>query len=40
MPKHLGSKGVYEVSHEVDLSSKVDALSEKFDKFLSMNRML
>jgi len=40
LPRQLGSKGgIYEVSHSVDLSSNVDALSKKFDQFLCMNKV-
>ena len=29
LPRHLGSKGkIYEVTHSIDLSNKVDALSK------------
>ena len=32
LPRQLGSRGgIYEVSHSVDLSSKVDTLAKKFD---------
>ena len=40
MPRQLGSKGgIYEVSHSIDLSSKVNALVKKFDQFLCMNKV-
>ena len=40
MPRQLRSKGgVYEVSHLIDLSSKVTALSKKFDQLLYMNKV-
>ena len=40
LPRQLGSKGgIYEVSHSVDLSSKVDALTKKFDQLLCMNKV-
>jgi len=36
----LGSKGgIYEVSHSIDVSSKVDTLSKKFVQLLCMNEM-
>jgi len=32
LPKQLGgTKGIYEVSHSLDLSSKANALTKKFD---------
>jgi len=35
LPRKLGSKGgFYEVTHSIDLSSKVYALSKKFDQLL------
>ena len=38
--RQLGSKGgIYEVSHSVDLSSKVDPLAKKFDQLLCMNKV-
>ena len=39
VPRHLGGKSVYDMSHVVDLSSKVDVLPQKFDQLLSMNPM-
>jgi len=40
LPKQLGSKrGIFEVSHSVDLSSKVDSLAKKFDQLLCMNKV-
>ena len=40
LPRQLGSKGgIYEVSHSIDLSSKVDALAKKFDQLLCMNKV-
>ena len=40
LPRQLGSKGgIYEVSHLVDLSSKVDALPKKFDQLLCINKV-
>jgi len=40
LPRQLGSKGeIYEVSHLVDLFSKVDALIKKFDQLLCMNKV-
>jgi len=39
-PRQLGSRGgVYEVTHSIDPSSKVNTLSKKFDQFLCMNKM-
>ena len=36
----MGSKrGIYEVSNSIDLSSKVDALTKKFDQLLFMNKV-
>ena len=35
LPRQLRSKGgIYEVSHSVDLSSKVDGLAKKFNQFV------
>jgi len=40
LPRQLGSKGgIYEVSHSIDLSSKVDALAKNFDQLLCMNKV-
>ena len=40
LPRQLGSKwGIYEVSHSIDLSIKVDALAKKFDQLLCMNKV-
>jgi len=40
LPRQLESKwGIYEVSYSIDLSSKVDALSKKFDQLLCMNKV-
>ena len=40
LPSQLGSKGgIYEVSLSIDLSSKVDAISKKFDQLLCMNKV-
>ena len=40
LPRQLGSKGeIYEVSHSIDLSSKVDASAKKFDQLLHMNKV-
>jgi len=40
LSRQLGSKGgIYEVSHSVDISSKVDALVKKFDQLLCMNKV-
>jgi len=39
-PRQLGSKrGIYEVSHSIDLSSKVDALAKKFDQLLCISKV-
>jgi len=32
--------GIYEVSHSIDISSKVDTLTKKFDQLLCMNKVL
>ena len=38
-PRQLRSKGgISEVSHSIDLSSKVNALAKKFDQLLCMNK--
>ena len=34
---YLGGRSLHEVSHALDSSFKVDALSQKFDQLLSMN---
>ena len=40
LPRQLVSKGrIYEVSHSIDLSSKVDALIKKFSQLLCMNKV-
>ena len=40
LTRQLGSKGRgYEVSHSVDLFSKIDALTKKFDQLLCMNKV-
>jgi len=40
LPRELESKvGIYEVSHLIDLSGKIDALCKKFDRLLCMNKM-
>ena len=40
LPRQLRSKGgIYEVSHSIDLYSKVDALVKKFDQLLCMNKV-
>ena len=40
LPRKLGSKGgVYEVSYSIDLCSKDEVLSKKFDHLLCMNKM-
>ena len=40
LPRELGSKGgIYEVSHSIDISSKIDALVNKFDQLLCMNKV-
>ncbi|KAI5673592.1 hypothetical protein M9H77_13956 [Catharanthus roseus] len=35
--RQIGNRGMYEVSQNVDLSVKVDALSKKFDQLLALN---
>jgi len=40
LPRQLGSKGgIYEVSHAIDLSSKVGVLTKKFDQLLCMREV-
>jgi len=40
LPRQLESKGwIYKVSHSVDISSKVDALTKKFNQLLCMNKV-
>ena len=40
LPRQLGTKGgIYEVSHSIDLSSKVNALVKKLDQLLYMNKV-
>ena len=40
LPSQLGSKGgIYKVSHLIDLSSKVDTLTKKFDQLLCMHEV-
>jgi len=40
LPRQLGSKReIYEVSHSIDLFSKVDPLAEKFDQLFYMNKV-
>ncbi|KAI5650026.1 hypothetical protein M9H77_36031 [Catharanthus roseus] len=36
-PRQIGNRGMFEVSQNVDLSVKVDALSKKFDQLLALN---
>ncbi|KAI5677296.1 hypothetical protein M9H77_08246 [Catharanthus roseus] len=38
--RQIGNRGMYEVSQNVDLSIKVDALSKKFDQLLALNCLL
>ncbi|KAI5653079.1 hypothetical protein M9H77_30266 [Catharanthus roseus] len=37
--RQIGNRGMYEVTQYVDLSSKVDALSKKFDQLLALNTL-
>ncbi|KAI5677391.1 hypothetical protein M9H77_08341 [Catharanthus roseus] len=37
--RQIGNRGMYEVSQNVDLSLKVDALSKKFDQLLALNTL-
>ncbi|KAI5654389.1 hypothetical protein M9H77_31576 [Catharanthus roseus] len=37
--RQIGNRGMYEVSQNVDLSVKVDALSKKFDQLLALNTL-
>ncbi|KAI5666933.1 hypothetical protein M9H77_16786 [Catharanthus roseus] len=37
--RQIGNRGMYEVSQNVNLSAKVDALSKKFDQLLALNTM-
>ncbi|KAI5658654.1 hypothetical protein M9H77_27447 [Catharanthus roseus] len=37
--RQIGNRGMYEVSQNVDLSFKVDALSKKFDQLLALNTL-
>ncbi|KAI5677348.1 hypothetical protein M9H77_08298 [Catharanthus roseus] len=37
--RQIGNRGMYEVTQNVDLSSKVDALSKKFDQLLALNTL-
>ncbi|KAI5682189.1 hypothetical protein M9H77_03417 [Catharanthus roseus] len=37
--RQIGNTGMYEVSQNVDLSLKVDALSKKFDQLLALNTL-
>ncbi|KAI5672667.1 hypothetical protein M9H77_13031 [Catharanthus roseus] len=37
--RQIGNRGIYEVSQNVDLSLKVDALSKKFDQLLALNTL-
>jgi len=40
LPRQSGRKGgIYEVSHLVDLSSKVDILTTKFEQLLCMSKV-
>jgi len=40
LPRQLGSKRwIYDVSHSIDLSRKVDALAKKFHQLLYMNKV-
>ncbi|KAI5650408.1 hypothetical protein M9H77_36413 [Catharanthus roseus] len=37
--RKIGNRGMFEVSQNVDLSVKVDALSKKFDQLLALNTL-
>ncbi|KAI5650045.1 hypothetical protein M9H77_36050 [Catharanthus roseus] len=37
--RQIGNRGMFEVSQNVDLSVKVDALSKKFDQLLALNTL-
>ncbi|KAI5683489.1 hypothetical protein M9H77_04717 [Catharanthus roseus] len=37
--RQIGNRGMYKVTQNVDLSSKVDALSKKFDQLLALNTL-
>ncbi|KAI5677965.1 hypothetical protein M9H77_08915 [Catharanthus roseus] len=37
--KQIGNRGMYEVSQNIDLSLKVDAVSKKFDQLLALNTL-
>ncbi|KAI5681808.1 hypothetical protein M9H77_03036 [Catharanthus roseus] len=37
--REIGNRGMYEVTQNVDLSSKVDALSKKFVQLLALNTL-
>ncbi|KAI5656540.1 hypothetical protein M9H77_25333 [Catharanthus roseus] len=37
--RQIGNRGMYEISQNVDLSLKVDALSKKFDQLLVLNSL-
>ncbi|KAI5667329.1 hypothetical protein M9H77_17182 [Catharanthus roseus] len=37
--RQIGNRGMFEVSQNVDISVKVDALSKKFDQLLALNTL-